>query len=337
MSADEDNEHFCDGLAEELLNALSKIDALKVAARTSAFSFKGKSADVGTIGRALGVSSILEGSIRRSGNRLRISVQLDNAADAYREWSERYDREMRDIFALQDEITLAVVEALKVTLFAETKAAVLKRSAASAEAYELFLKGRFHAYKYTARGWERAIEFFEKAIDIQPDYALAHFGIAMSRGCQWFFGILPAEQTIPPCKAASDTALAIDPDLSAAHLPRAIIAFFYDWDWQKAEQEFQQAIRFNPHDAEALSYYAIFLVFVGRGDEALTISRNALTLDPLAPLINMNGGWTYFAAGMTAEASQQAAKMVEIEPDFLRGLLAAGRDSSQRGRLSASG
>ncbi len=154
MSADEDDEHFCDGLAEELLNALSKIDALKVAARTSAFSFKGKSADVGTIARTLGVSNVLEGSIRRSGNRLRISVQLINAADGYQVWSERYDREMRDIFALQDDITLAVVEALKVTLFGEEKAAVLKHSTASAEAYELFLKGRLHSYKFHRSGLE---------------------------------------------------------------------------------------------------------------------------------------------------------------------------------------
>ena len=201
MSADVDNEHFCDGLAEELLNALSKIDALKVAARTSAFTFKGKTVDVGTIARTLGVTSVLDGSIRRSGNRLRISVQLVNAADGYQVWSERYDREMRDVFELQDEITLAVVAALKLKLFGEERAAVLKRYTDNAEAYELFLKGRHHSYKYTAQGWQRAIEFFEKAIALQPDYALAYAGIAASRGCQWFFGILPAEQVIPQCKA----------------------------------------------------------------------------------------------------------------------------------------
>ncbi|HVJ28478.1 MAG TPA: protein kinase, partial [Vicinamibacterales bacterium] len=307
MSAEEDDEYFCDGLAEELLIALSKIDALKVAARTSAFSFKGKSADVGTIARALGVSNIVEGSVRRSGHRLRISVQLISAADGCQMWSERYDREMRDIFALQDEITLAIVEALKVRLLGEAKAAVLKRYTESAEAYELFLKGRFHSYKYTAHGWQRGIEFFEKAIDIQPDYAPAYAGIAMARGCQWFFGILPAERTISPCRTASARALAIDPNLAEAHLPRAIITFFHDWDWQKAAQEFQRTITLNPNNAEALSYYALFLTFRGSGDEAMRTNQMALTLDPLAPLINMNGGWTYFAAGMSAEASQQAA------------------------------
>jgi serine/threonine protein kinase/Tfp pilus assembly protein PilF len=316
MSADVDNEHFCDGLAEELLNALSKIDALKVAARTSAFTFKGKTVDVGTIARTLGVTSVLDGSIRRSGNRLRISVQLVNAADGYQVWSERYDREMRDVFELQDEITLAVVAALKLKLFGEERAAVLKRYTDNAEAYELFLKGRYHSYKYTAQGWQRAIEFFEKAIALQPDYALAHAGIAASRGCQWFFGILPAERTVPQCKAAYAQALAIDDGLADACLPLAIITFLYDWDWRGAERTFIRSIELNPDNGEALSYYGLFLVFDGRVDEAMAVSRKALALDPLAPLINMNVGWTYFAAGRPMEASQQAATMIESDPDF---------------------
>ena len=165
MSADADNEYFCDGLAEELLNALSKIDDLKVAARTSAFSFKGKSVNVSEIGARLSVNHILEGSVRRSGNRLRISVQLVNASDGFHLWSDRYDREMRDIFDVQDEIALAVVGALKVTLFGAEKAALLKRYTDDAAVHELFLKGRYYSYKYSAEGWTRAIEFFQRAID----------------------------------------------------------------------------------------------------------------------------------------------------------------------------
>ena len=316
MSADVDNEHFCDGLAEELLNALSKIDALRVAARTSAFSFKGKTVDVGTIARTLGVTGVLDGSIRRSGNRLRVSVQLVDAANGYQVWSERYDREMRDVFELQDEITLAVVAALRLKLFGEERAAVLKRATGNAEAYELFLKGRHHAHKYTAQGWQRAIECFEKAIALEPDYALSHAGIASSRGCQWFFGILPAQQVIPLCKAGAARALAIDDGLADAYLSQAIISFFYDWDWRGAERAFVRSIELDPNNSEALSYYALFLVFEGRVEEAMAASRQALALDPLAPLINMNIGWTYFAAGQPAEASQQAAKMIETDPDF---------------------
>ena len=316
MSADADNEHLCDGLAEELLNALSKIDALKVAARTSAFSFRGKAVDVGTIARTLGVAGVLDGSIRRSGTRLRIFVQLVNAADGCQVWSERYDREVRDVFELQDEITLAVVAALKLKLFGEQRAAVLKRYTDNAEAYELFLKGRHHANKYTGQGWQRAIEFFEKAVALQPDYAPARAGIAAARGCQCFFGLLPAEQVLPQCRADNARALAIDDGLADAHLSQAIITFFWDWDWRGAERAFLRSIELNPNNGEALAYYALFLAFEGRVDEAMTAGRKALALDPLAPLINMHVGWACFTAGEAAEASQQAAKMIEIDPDF---------------------
>ena len=316
MSGNHDDEYFCDGLAEDLLNALAKIDALKVAARRSAFSFKGKSTTLSDIGKALGAASLVEGSIRRSGNRVRISVRLINSVDGYQMWAERYDREMRDIFALQDDVTLAVVEALKVTLFGDEKAAVLRRYTDDAEAYDLYLKGRFHSYKYTAEGWSLAIEYFEKAIERQPDYALAYAGIAAARGCQWFFGMLPADQTVPQSKAASGKASEIDARLADAYLSRALITFFYEWQWQLAEQEFRQCLALDPNHAEALSYYAMFLVFVGRIDEAAALNRKALELDPLAPLINMNAGWNYFAAGMPAEASAQAAKMMVNDPSF---------------------
>ncbi len=316
MSADAENEYFCDGLAKDLLNALSKIDDLKVAARTSAFSFKGKTANVGEIGDKLGVKNILDGSVRKIGNRLSISVQLVNAADGFQVWSERYDREMQDIFELQDELALSVIDALKLKLLDNEKAAVLMRYTENAEAYELFLKGRYQAYKYTAEGWLRAVEFFEKAIEIQSDYAPAYAGIAAARGCLWFFGILPAEQIIPDCKAASAKALELDETNADAYFSTALITFFYDWEWEKAEREFLKSIELNLNFAEALSYYAMFLAFEGRFDEADELSRKSLKLDPLSPLINMNVGWNYFSAGMIAEAAANAEKMIEIEPDF---------------------
>ena len=316
MSADEDNEYFCEGLAEELLNALSKIEDLKVAARTSAFSFKGKNTEAREIGEKLNVKNVLEGSVRRSGNRLRISVQLINAADGFQVWSERYDRKMKDIFELQDEITLSVIDALKLKLFDHEKAAALMRYAENAEAYELFLKGRYQSYKYTAEGWTRAIEFFEKAIEIQPDYAPAYAGIAAASGCLWFFGILPAEQMIPQSKTAAIKALELDENLAEAYFSSAISTFFYDWEWEKAGREFRRSIALDPNNAEALSYYAMFLAFEERFDEADELSKKSLELDPLSPLINMNVGWNYFSAGMLNEAASQADKMIEIEPDF---------------------
>lgn len=316
MSADVENEYFCDGLAEDLLIGLSKIDDLKVAARTSAFSFKGKNANVGEIGEKLSVKNVLEGSVRRAGNRLRISVQLVNAAEGFQIWSERYDREMKDIFELQDEITLSIIDALKLKLLETEKAAVLMRYTENAEAYELFLKGRYHAYKYTAEGWTRAIEFFAKAIEIQPDYAPAYADMASAWGCLWFFGILPAEQAIPEWKTATERALEIDENISEDHLSLGLMAFFYYWEWEKAERSFKKAIEINPNNAEAVSYYAMFLGFTERFDEADTFSRKSIKTDPLAPLINMNVGWNYFSAGMPDKAANQADKMIEIEPDF---------------------
>ena len=316
MSADADNEYFCDGLAEELLNALSKIDDLRVAARTSAFWFKGKSANISEIGAKLSVNHILEGSVRRSGNRLRISVQLVNVADGFHLWSDRYDREMRDIFDVQDEIALAVVGALKVMLFGADTAALLKRHTEDAEVHELFLKGRFYSYKYSAEGWTRAIEFFQRAIDLQPDYAPAHAGMAACYGCLWFFGLLPAAQTVPQSKAATHKALEVDATLADAYLSGALITFLYDWEWESAEQAFRQSTTLNSNNAEALSYYALFLAFEGRTDEALDRAQRALEIDPLSPLINMNVGWTYFSIGRSDEALSQAGKMIEIQSDF---------------------
>lgn len=316
MSADEENEYFCDGLAEELLNALSKIDELKVAARTSAFSFKGKDASVSEIGRKLGVNTVLEGSVRKSGNRLRISVQLVNAEDGFHLWSERYDRDMKDIFELQDEITLSVTEALKVTLIGRERSAVLKRYTDNAEAYELFLKGRYYHYKYTVEGWNRAIEFFEKAIEIEPNYAPAYAAMTSSWGFMWFFGLVSSEAAIPAMKAATDKALQINKDLAEAHLSLAIVSFFHDWQWRKAEEEFKRAVALDPRNAEAVSFYSMFLAFEGRLDEAITLSKRSLAIDPLAPLINMNAGWTYFTAGLLKETQEQVAKMIEIEPEF---------------------
>ena len=238
MSADADNEHLCDGLAEELLNALSKIDDLKVAARTSAFSFKGKNVDVSEIGARLSVNHILEGSVRRSGNRLRVSVQLVDATNGFHLWSDRYDSEMRDIFDVQDEIALAVVGALKVTLFGDEKAALLRRHTEDAAVHELFLKGRYYSYRYSAEGWTRAIEFYQRAIETQPDHAPVYAGMAACYGCLWFFGLLPAEQTVPQVKAATHRALEIDGTLSDAHLSLAMITF-YDWKWGASRASLQ--------------------------------------------------------------------------------------------------
>jgi serine/threonine protein kinase/Tfp pilus assembly protein PilF len=316
MSADAENEYFCDGLAEELLNALAKIENLKVAARTSAFSFKGKSASISEIGNTLGVKTVLEGSVRKSGNRLRITVQLINAADGYHLWSERYDREMKDIFDVQDEITLAVVDALKVKLLGEEKAVVLKRYIENTEAYELYLKGRYYYNKHTTEDWLKGIEYFEKAVEIEPEYAPAYAQIGICYVTLSHFGVLSPHETFPKGKAAVTRALEIDDQLAEGHSALANILFYYEWDWAAAEREFRRAARLNPNDANTRWRLGMLLVSRERFAEAIKEARRAVELDPLSLLANLYAGWIYLLADRPDRALKQVAQMIEIEPRF---------------------
>lgn len=245
ISADEENEYFCDGLAEELLNALAKIDELKVAARTSAFSFKGKNTEAREIGKTLNVNTVLEGSVRKAGNRIRINVQLVNAADGYQLWSERYDREMKDIFDVQDEITLAVVEALKVKLLGAAKEAVLKRHTRNAEAPEHYLRGLYYFNKFTPTDFPKAIECFNRAIAIDSHYASAFAGLANAYVEMAFFTFSAPDEWMPKAQEAVNSALALDDTLGEAHNALAIIRMYYDRDYPGAERAFKQALRFD--------------------------------------------------------------------------------------------
>jgi serine/threonine-protein kinase len=239
-----------------------------------------------------------------------------NAADGFHLWSGQYDREFKDIFDLQDEITLAVTEALKVTLLGHERSMVFKRYTDNAEAYELFLKGRYYHYKYTADAWKRAIEFFKKAIEIAPDYAPAYAAMTSSWGFLWFFGLVSTDDAIPPMREATTKALEINERLAEAHLSSAVINFFHDREWRNAESDFRRAIELDPRNAEAISFYSMFLAFEERLDEAIELSKQSVAIDPLSPLINMNAGWTYFTAGLMNEACEMVGKMLEIEPDF---------------------
>lgn len=316
MSADQENEYFCDGLAEELLNALAKIENLKVAARTSAFSFKGKNANVSDIGATLGVKSVLEGSVRKSGNRLRITVQLINAADGYHLWSERYDREMKDIFDVQDEITLAVVDALKVKLLGKDKEVVLRRYIENPEAYELYLKGRYHYNKHTIEDWFKGIEYFEKAIEIEPEYAPAYAQIALSYVTLSFFGLFSAEETFPKGKAVVTRALEIDDQSAEAHSALANIHLYYDWDFAAAEREFRRAVELNPNDANTRWRLGLFLVSQDRSVKAIKEAERAVVLDPLSLVANLYAGFIYLLAEHLDGSHKQVGRMIQIEPNF---------------------
>ncbi len=314
LSSKPDDEYFCDGLAEELLNALSRIDRLKVAARTSAFSFKGKNATIKEIARTLGVNTILEGSVRKAGDRLRITAQLVNAADGYHLWSERYDREMKNIFDVQDEIAVAVVDALKVKLFGEEKAAVLKHHTRDAEALDHYLRGLAYFTRFTPEYFHKAIEAFEQAIAIDPNYASAYAGLAECYSELSFFAF--AREWMLKAKEAARKAVELDDMLGKAHNSLAVTLMYYDRDFAGAEREFKRAIALDPRSAHVQMWYGWFLGLTRRFEECLDQMKRAQELDPLAHLIAFGIGAIYLWSGQLTRSIEQLGRVADLNPNF---------------------
>jgi len=315
MSNDPENEYFCDGLAEELLNALAKIDDLKVAARSSSFSFKDKNANVSAIGRALSVNTVLEGSVRKSGDRVRITVQLINAADGYHVWSERYDRQIQDIFDVQDEITLAVVNALKVRLLGEEKEALLKRYTNNAEAYQIYLRGRFFFYKRTPEGFRKAIAYFEQAIDLDPEYALAHSGLADCHTFLGFYEIVRPSEALEKVRSAAYRSVELDDKLAETRTSIALFKMLYEWSFHGSLGEFEEAIRINPKYALAHHLYSASLVVLGLNQAAIGAESRATELEPFTAIFGASLGWWHYLGHRFEEAVAQALRTIEIAPN----------------------
>lgn len=334
MSSDAENEYFCDGLAEELINALTKIEGLHVVARTSAFSFKGKEVDVREIGRKLNVSAVLEGSVRKAGAKLRIMAQLINVADGYHLWSERYDRQMEDVFEIQDEISLAIVAVLKVKLLGTEKAALLKRHTDDPEAYHLYLQGRYCWNKRTPEGIDKGIKYFQQAIELDTNYAVAYAGLAdcyLHRG-GGSIG-LPPHEAMPKAKAAAMKALELDNTLAEAHASLATAQAYYDWDWSEAEKEYKRAIELNPNYTEAHHSYSHFLTAMSRPEESLAESQRALELEPIDLAMNVHLGWHYIQARQYDPALTHLHKTLEMDSNFLLTHLYLGLAYEQKGML----
>jgi len=285
LSSDLEQEYFCDGMAEEIINALSQLENLRVIARTSAFSFKGKNEDVREIGRKLGVETLLEGSVRKAGNHLRVTAQLIAARDGSHLWSDRYDKEMKDVFAIQDEISLAIVDRLRIKLLGDEKDDLVRSRARNVEAYSLYLQGRFYWNKRTATELKKAIEYFEQAIDKDPDFALAYTGLADCHSLLHQAGVLSPAEAFPKARAMALKAIEKDRLLAEAYASLAVITFSYDWDWPKAESEFRRSIELNPGYATAHQWYAVYLKSMKRTAQAMEEIRKAQTLDPLSLII----------------------------------------------------
>ena len=317
LSADPENEYFADGMTDELINALAKVSGLHVVSRTSAFAFKGKLEDIRAIGERLQVRTVLEGSVRRAGRRLRLSAQLINVADGYLLWSDTYDRDAEDVFAIQDEISRAIVGALQVRLFGQQQAVLVKPPTDDLEAYTLYLKGRHFWNRRTEQDLRRGLDYFEQALARDPKYALAHAGVADSYAILGFYSALPPTEAFPNAKAASLRALAIEPNLAEAHPALAYVAMYYDWDWLLAERESRLAIQLNPGYATAHQWYGNFLVVLGRFQDSLDEFSKAVALDPLSPLKLGALGWSYYFARRYEEAAAQCRRALELDPSYV--------------------
>ena len=323
LSPEKDQEYFCDGLSEEIINALSHVRELRVVARTSAFAFKGKEIDVREIGKRLKVDAVLEGSVRKAGDRLRITVQLVNVADGYHLWSERFDRALKDVFDIQDEVTLEVVDKLKLTLLGDERARVVKRSTSNLEAYNLYLLGRYFFYKgSTEKDYRRVIGLYEQALAKDPDYALCYASLATCYGFQSLNGYLAPKEGYPKAIEAAEKALALDEELGEAHASLGNLMWFFNWDSAGAEREFKRALQLNPGSSDAYILFSIYLTTTGRFDEAIAGFKRLLELDPATPVSSiMLGGWGYMFSGRYNEAIEQIRIGIEMEPGILWGRL----------------
>jgi eukaryotic-like serine/threonine-protein kinase len=316
LSSDPEQEYFCDGMAEEIINALSHMENLQVVARTSALSFKGQAIDVREIGRRLGVKTVLEGSVRRSGNRLRITTQLVDVASGYHLWSEKFDRNLEDVFVIQDEISLAVVENLRVRLQRGDETRLAKRHTDDPVAYSLYLKGRYFWNKRSEEGIKKAVSLFQQAIQADSGYAPAYAGLADCYIILGYYDILPPKEAFTTAKAAAEKAIGIGSSLAEAHTSLASVRLYYDWDWQGAEREFKKAIELNPGYSTAYQWYAEYLAFMGRFDESIAMGKRSMELDPLSPIIASNLAGFYWIAGQYDKAIEEYRKTLEMDSNL---------------------
>ncbi len=314
-----DAEIFSDGIAEELTNALSKLDGLHVVARASAFAFKGSAEDVREIGRRLGVGTVLEGSVRRAADRVRITAELVSVEDGYRLWSERYDRQVDDVFAIQDEIASAIATVLEARLLGAPTAYARAPEAPTGDpkAYEHYLRGRHLWNQRTASALQKSVEEYGRALAVDPRHAASYAGIADSYVILGVYSHLPPHEVMPKAREAAEQALALDASLAGAHTSLACVRALYEWEWDAADALFRRAIAHNPQYATAHQWYATnCLVPQGRFDDARAELERAQALDPLSLAVRISVGLRDFYARDLAAAAGRLRETLQLDPDF---------------------
>ena len=313
-SPDPDNEYLSDGITDELIDALANVEGIRVASRTSVFALKGKPQDVRAIGALLDVSEVLEGTLRRSGQDLRITVQLTSTENGVLIWSHRYDRRLDDVFAIQDEIARTIVNTLRATSFADLSDPAMSRGTSSVQAYGLYLRGRYAWNKRTQEGVAEGIRYFEEAIDVDPDYALAYTGLADSYALALDYRSVPVHEGFERAKFYARKALELDEGLAEAHASLAWSLFIYDWDWNGAAAQFRRSLELDPRYSTAHQWYAFLLASQGRFEEALIEAHTSQELDPGSVSIRRALGYSYFYARRFEQAKYHLHRAVEMNP-----------------------
>jgi eukaryotic-like serine/threonine-protein kinase len=321
LSPDHENEYFSDGLTEELLNMLAQVKGLHVAARTSSFQFKGVNHDMREIGRKLNVDTVLEGSVRKAGNRLRITAQLINVADGYHLWSKTYEREMEDVFAIQDDLSTAIVTSLMPKFAGGATAEPAKHPTDNVEAYELYLQGRHQFWNANLRG---AADFFGQAVERDPQFALAWASLSDAYMLLGGGGQVPPNEIFPQSKVAAERALALDDRLAEGYVALASINWLYEWDWKSADQNYRRSFSVNPLLHTRCICYVWYLAAVGNLEVAITEVERARDMDPLARLPRVISTWMYYLAGRRSDVDAQLALIFADNPNDVTARRVAG-------------
>jgi TolB-like protein/Tfp pilus assembly protein PilF len=323
LSKDTEQEYFADGMTDQLITNLAQISALKVVSRTSAMRYKGTKKSLPEIARELHVDAVVEGAVMWMGGRVRISAQLIEAPTDHHLWAASYDRDLRDVLSMQEEVTRAIASEIRVNLSAQEQARLANTRPIDPEAYRLYLKGRYYWYKVTPEAMQKAIEYFQQALEKDPAYALAYAGLADTYNTLAFFTVFPPREVVPKAKAAAVKALEIDANLAEAHVSLGWAGFTYDLDWPAAGKHLERAVVLNPAYPVAHSFYSLYLGALGRSEEGLTEAKRALDLDPVSPAILHYVVVQLYLARRFDEAIEQCRKTLELDPSFTpaRGVL----------------
>lgn len=315
LSGDSAQEYFADGMTEELITELGKVPGLRVISRTSVMRYKRTVKAVPQIGRELNVDALIEGTVTQSAGRVRLTANLLHAPSDRHLWAQSFDRNVGDMLELRRELAHTVARQVRAALPVEDRIRLSAARPLNPEAYDLYLKGQYHYYKWSVPEFEKAVNYFERAIAVDPNYAQAYLGLAKTYGWQWMVGVLPPKEAFPKFNAALGKALAIDDMLPEAHYVQAVAAWYFYWNWAEAEKEFKLALQLNPNLEEARFEYAWFLSSMCRYAEAVTEAQRAVEGDPFSVSANLALGSVYHLAGRLDEALRQIQKTIEIEPN----------------------